>query len=176
MGRPKGYPKSGGRKKGYALERVKRVVAAEVQAQTFDGREIVPPAVKIPRGANIDIVELAKAYAGAVLQSLFRLVLTSPSHSARVAAAAIILDRGYGRANQSVHFSGEVKLRAISDSELQVMATRMVQHFHTIEGRGADGIASEFQPVATVGAGEIRPDFIRDGEASPDSHNLEPLP
>lgn len=175
MGRPKGYPKSGGRKKGYAIERVKRVVAAEVQAQTFDGREIVPPAVKIPRGANIDIVELAKAYAGAVLQSLFRLVLTSPSHSARVAAAAIILDRGYGRANQSVHFSGEVKLRAISDSELQVMATRMVQHFHAIEGR-ADEIASEFQPVAEGGEGKIRPDFIRDGEASPDSHNLAPLP
>jgi hypothetical protein len=175
LGRPKGYPKSGGRKKGYAIERVKRVVAAEVQAQTFDGREIVPPAVKIPRGANIDIVELAKAYAGAVLQSLFRLVLTSPSHSARVAAAAIILDRGYGRANQSLQISGEVKLRAVSDSELAVMAGRMVQHFHTIEGR-ADGIAGEFPPVATDGAGEVRPDFGGNGAQSPDSHNLASLP
>ena len=154
MARPRGLPKTGGRPKGVIPVSLE---ITEQQAEKFVANQIVnelvtlPDLAGLPAKSKVDLEVLARRYAPYVLQAMFKLVLTSPSHSARVAAATIILDRGYGRAAQSVQVTGEIALRAVSDSELAVMAGRLAEHFATVEGE-ADEIAGELGELATVGA------------------------
>ena len=147
MPRPKGYAKTGGRKKYVLPEVTEREAEKFVANHIVKEIEDVPAFGSVPGKGKIDLEVLARRYAPYVLQAMFKLVLTSPSHSARVAAATIILDRGYGRPTQSVQVNGEIALRAVSDGELSVMAKRLAQHFATIEGE-ADEIAGELGQVA----------------------------
>jgi len=72
MAKPKGLPKSGGRKAG-TLNKATR-----------------------------DIKELARAHGPEVIEGLIRLFREADGDAARIAAAREILDRGYGKATQPI--------------------------------------------------------------------------
>lgn len=61
--------------------------------------------------AKLDIAERAKRYGEAALLTLAEIMTdTDAPHSARVAAANALLDRGYGKPTQGVEMSGDVGL------------------------------------------------------------------
>ena len=72
MAKPKGLPKSGGRKAG------------------------------TPNKATKDIKELARVHGPEVIEGLVRLFREADGDAARIAAAKEILDRGYGRPTQPI--------------------------------------------------------------------------
>ena len=57
--------------------------------------------------AKRDLADLAKDQAEAALQVLVDIALKGESEAARVSAANAILDRGYGKASQSIEHSGK---------------------------------------------------------------------
>lgn len=70
VGRPKGYPKTGGRKKGTRNKR------------------------------TVDLMAVAQAYTNEAVKVFAEIMRTSESDAARVAAADKLLDRGHGKAPQ----------------------------------------------------------------------------
>ena len=55
-----------------------------------------------PNKATVEVKELARQYAPAVLKEMARLATQAESESARVAAGNAILDRAYGKASQAI--------------------------------------------------------------------------
>jgi|SRR5881392_3953908 len=76
LGRPKGLPKTGGRKKG------------------------------TPNKSSNGIRDLAQQYGPDAIMELATILTTSENHQARIAAAKELLDRGYGKAMQAIEMSG----------------------------------------------------------------------
>lgn len=76
MAKPKGAPKTGGRKAG------------------------------IPNKATAEIKELAQQYAPAAIAELARLMKDGESEAARVSAIKEILDRAYGKSPQALTGEG----------------------------------------------------------------------
>ena len=70
-----------------------------------------------PRGGKnpktLEIQAAARLYAGDALAALRHVAHKGESEGARVSAAVALLDRGYGRARQSVELSGAVELPTI---------------------------------------------------------------
>lgn len=89
-GRPKGYPKSGGRKPGSVNK-----VTAEVR-------------------------ELAGQYGPMALAELARLAEHAESEQARVSACKEILDRAYGKSAQSIDRTDKVDTAEVEVSNLEV--------------------------------------------------------
>ena len=87
-GKPKGLPKSGGRKPG------SRNKATDTEL-----------------GALSD---LAKQHTRAAIDALVRICTKGQSESAVVSASVALLDRGYGRPLAAVEHSGEVEHRYIA--------------------------------------------------------------
>lgn len=81
MSRPKGTPKSGGRKKG-SLN-------------------------KATAEAKRSLEELARTHTATAMQALAHVADHGESEAARVSAATAILDRGYGKPKQALEHSGE---------------------------------------------------------------------
>jgi hypothetical protein len=77
MGRPKGLPKYGGRKKG------------------------------TPNKATADIKALALQYTPLSFKALAEIIEHGQSESARVSAIALLWDRAYGKAAQAVMVGGD---------------------------------------------------------------------
>lgn len=77
MPRPKGLPKTGGRTAG------------------------------TPNKVTADIKALAQEHGENAILQLATILTTSENHSARIAAAKELLDRGYGKAKQAVELTGE---------------------------------------------------------------------
>jgi hypothetical protein len=75
-GRPKGYPKTGGRQKGT--------------------KNKTTPEVKL----------LAQRYGEEIIDELYRIAVSSASDGDRVSAAKTLLERGYGRPANPIHFGG----------------------------------------------------------------------
>jgi hypothetical protein len=99
-GRPKGLPKTGGKKPG---------------SKNFATKE-----------AKIAIEDLAKTYAPAALAALNRVATSSESDAAVVAASIGLLDRGYGKPRQAMEISGDLKLRTMSDADLDAAIARLL--------------------------------------------------
>ena len=70
-----------------------------------------------PKGGKnpktLEIEAAARLYAGDALAALRHVAHNGESEGARVSAAVALLDRGYGRARQSVDLSGAVELPTI---------------------------------------------------------------
>ena len=70
-----------------------------------------------PKGGKnaktLEIEAAARLYAGDALAALRHVAHNGESEGARVSAAVALLDRGYGRARQSVELSGAVELPTI---------------------------------------------------------------
>ena len=62
---------------------------------------------------TVEIEAAARLYAGDALAALRHVAHNGESEGARVSAAVALLDRGYGRARQSVELSGAVELPTI---------------------------------------------------------------
>lgn len=60
-----------------------------------------------PNKATADIRALAQQYGEDAVRELATILTTSENHSARIAAAKELLDRGYGKSKQSVELTGE---------------------------------------------------------------------
>lgn len=56
----------------------------------------------VPNKATRDLKELAQVYTAAALKTLSDIMRRGESEAARVAAARELLDRGYGRATQTI--------------------------------------------------------------------------
>jgi hypothetical protein len=93
MGRPKGSPKTGGRKKG------------------------------TPNKVSTALQEAAQAYAPAALKTLNEICVGGESEAARVAAANSLLDRGHGKPTTHLTGNLTVrdtrKASELSDAELE---------------------------------------------------------
>lgn len=76
-GRPKGQPKSGGRKKGTVNK------------------------------ATADIKALAQQYGAEAIETLHLLMRTADSDQAKIAATKELLDRGYGKSTQLTEVTGK---------------------------------------------------------------------
>ena len=93
-GRPKGLPRTGGRKPG------------------------------TPNRATREIREIAQQHAPAAILEAARLMKKAKTEAARLGAITIILDRAYGKPQQAVSHSGTVgtydaaKIANLSDEEL----------------------------------------------------------
>jgi hypothetical protein len=59
-----------------------------------------------PNKITADVRALAQEYGEDAIRELATILTTSENHSARIAAAKEILDRGYGKATQSVEMAG----------------------------------------------------------------------
>lgn len=60
-----------------------------------------------PNKITSDIRALAQEYGEDAIRELATILTTSENHSARIAAAKELLDRGYGKSKQSVELTGE---------------------------------------------------------------------
>jgi hypothetical protein len=74
---------------------------------------------------------MARAWTPTVIRTLGKIVSTSENHGARVAAAGMLLDRGWGKAVQTIDTDGEIRV--------------IIRHI--IEGRD---VALELDPVTTI--------------------------
>lgn len=70
---------------------------------------------------TLEIEAKAKLYAGDALKALVDIATDGESESARVAAACALLDRGYGRAKQTVEMTTD-QLATLPDEELAEIA------------------------------------------------------
>jgi len=86
----------------------------------FHNRLMMPP--RIP----LDVRSLARSHTQSVIRTLALIVAQSENDGARVSAAGMLLDRGWGRAAQTID----------SDSEIRVIIR------HIVEGRD--------MPVTTI--------------------------
>ena len=93
----KGQPKTGGKKKGYISK------------------------------TTLEMRELAKKYGSAATKTLVWLMKKSSNESIRLAASNSLLDRGYGKAIQSVETKGEIVVKPMSDLELARRTAFMLQ-------------------------------------------------
>jgi hypothetical protein len=89
------------------------------------GRKLGTPNIAL-KEAKVAIEELARQNGPAALTALANVAMKGSSESARVAAAIAILDRGYGRARQSVDLSGEMSLRSLTDAELDTRIAELL--------------------------------------------------
>lgn len=88
-GRPQGLPKTGGRQKG------------------------------TPNKVTADIKEIAQSFGEEAIKHLVEIARDGDSPpAARVAAVKEILDRGYGKAKQTLEHSGHLSYSELSDEEL----------------------------------------------------------
>jgi len=73
-----------------------------------------------PKGSKdkVDIRALASEHAGDIIRELARLALQSETESVRVAAIKELLDRGYGKAQQSVAVGQDPTLMPMGVVEL----------------------------------------------------------
>lgn len=132
VGRPPGQPKTGGRKIG-SRDLKPRLLPEEAVAARVK-QQVMARAKEVPIHQRVNIEELARSYAPAVMQSMFDVAMNSPSHPARVAAANIILTRAYGMPTQAVQVSGAIALKMMSDAELEALANRVSAVVPVIEG------------------------------------------
>jgi hypothetical protein len=59
-----------------------------------------------PNKATADVRALAQEYGPDAIRELATILATSENHSARIAAAKELLDRGYGKSMQAVELTG----------------------------------------------------------------------
>lgn len=59
-----------------------------------------------PNKVTADIRSLAQEYGQDAIRELATILTTSENHSARIAAAKELLDRGYGKSTQAVELTG----------------------------------------------------------------------
>lgn len=85
VGRPKGLPKTGGRKKG------------------------------VPNKATADVKALAQEYGPQAISVLVTLMAGASSDQAKVAAARELLDRGYGKPSQHLGVDANVHARTLAE-------------------------------------------------------------
>jgi len=73
-----------------------------------------------PKGSKdkVDIKALANEHASDIIRELARLALNSQTESVRVAAIKELLDRGYGKAQQSVAVGQDPSLMPLGIAEL----------------------------------------------------------
>lgn len=94
-----------------------------------------------PKVTNIrDIRQIARDYTELAIETLVE-VCSNPEErgSARVAAAGVILDRGWGKAPQTVVIDGEVNVEGLDNTSLDEITRREIAAFI---GKGLAG-ASE---------------------------------
>ena len=60
----------------------------------------------VPNKITADVRALAQEYGEDAIRELATILTTSENHSARIAAAKELLDRGYGKSKQSVELGG----------------------------------------------------------------------
>jgi D-alanyl-D-alanine carboxypeptidase len=60
----------------------------------------------IPNKSTAEIKELAQTYSAKALETLSAIMRNSDNDAARIAAAKELLDRGYGKATQSMEHTG----------------------------------------------------------------------
>ncbi len=78
------------------------------------------------KDAKLALEDLAKEYAPEALKVLAEVMAKSQSDPARVAAANGLLDRGYGKPRQAMEISGDLKLRTMSDADLDAAIARLL--------------------------------------------------
>lgn len=78
------------------------------------------------KDAKIALEDLAKNHAPAALAALVKVMETSDSPAAVVAAANGLLDRGYGKPRQGLELSGELKINQISEDELDARIVKLL--------------------------------------------------
>lgn len=61
----------------------------------------------VPNKITADIRALAQEYGPEAIRELATILTTSENHTARIAAAKELLDRGYGKAIQGVELTGK---------------------------------------------------------------------
>src|ERR1700677_4090374 len=74
----------------------------------------------IPNKATAEIQEIARKYAPDAIKEMHRILTTSESDAARVAAGNVILDRAYGKARQPVDHGWD--LTKLTDEQIAAIA------------------------------------------------------
>lgn len=85
MARPKGLPKTGGRQKG------------------------------TPNKATAGVKAAAQAYTVEAIETLVVIMRTGENEQARIAAAKELIDRGHGKARQTIEHEGDVMRPVVID-------------------------------------------------------------
>ncbi len=81
---------------------------------------------KLTREAGASLAEIAREHTESAISTLVQIAVSGESEAARVSAANALLDRGYGKAPQSIEHTGEVSFRKaeeLSDDDLAKLAT-----------------------------------------------------
>ena len=92
-GRPKGLPKTGGRKKG------------------------------TPNKVTADVMALARDYTTTALKTLHEVMVDQDAPAAaRVSAANAILDRAHGKPSQPLEHSGTLTVEELSEQDREILA------------------------------------------------------
>ena len=85
------------------------------------------------------LMEIAKDYTEEALDTMVEICVKGESESARLTAANMLLDRGYGRPVQGVHYSGQADTaRNIDDAQdrLVDIITRQANALGAVSGKG----------------------------------------
>ena len=79
----------------------------------------------VPNKATRELKDMARDYTADALKTLAQIMLTSESDQARVAAANALLDRGYGKPQQSIEarLDGSITLHERRQQISQAIAT-----------------------------------------------------
>jgi hypothetical protein len=102
-----------------------------------------------PKGRPAAIIEVAKAareHTAEALETLARIMRDAKATaSARVSAAVAILERGWGKAPQTIDLRREIDMKELSDDELTLIAIGTVT-----ESNGSAGAAEPAEDEAVV--------------------------
>jgi hypothetical protein len=93
-----------------------------------------------------EIQELGRRNADAVMRRLANIAIGSPNETAAIAAAQVILDRSYGKANQtsiSAHIDANGQETSISQKELDARVEQTLKRIETLTGGKAKAPKSE---------------------------------
>jgi hypothetical protein len=97
-----------------------------------------------------EIQELGRKNADAVMRRLANIAISSPNETAAIAAAQVILDRSYGKANQTninANIDANGKETDISQKELDTRIDQVLKRVENLTGGKTEAPASQEQSI-----------------------------
>ena len=111
-----------------------------------------------------EIQEMARKGADAVMKRMFEIATTSMNETAAIAAGQVMLERGYGKANQTninATIDANGKATDVSQKELDTRVAKVVERIEALTGGEAKAPKSKERPAD-----------VRELDRDPDSSSL----
>ena len=123
-----------------------------------------PGASQIGRLTAAEMREMALERARRAMEVIDEEMALDPGHPARLRAAELVLDRGYGKVNQPLSVTTDEMTPAERDARIEYLLARRRER----EGLAAATIAGAL-PAPTIGAGGTAADGTTSDAATPDT-------